>query len=64
MDEGPPHGKAGGASGSASATLTRATGAGYGFSTPASLTVQVLSAAHSGGGDLTSAALAVSPTPG
>ena len=55
---------AGGASGATTATLTLATGAGYGFSTASTLAVRVLAAAHSGSTDLTSATLAVSPTPG
>ena len=54
----------GGASGTRTATLTLATGAGYGFSRPSTLAVRVLAAAHSGSTDLTSATLAVSPTPG
>ena len=55
---------AGGASGTRTATLTLATGAGYGFSTASTLAVRVLAAAHSGSTDLTSGTLAVSPTPG
>ena len=54
----------GGASGATTATLTLATGAGYGFNTPATLAVRVRAAAHSGSPDLTSGTLAVSPTPG
>ena len=54
----------GGASGATTATLTLATGAGYGFNTPSTLAVRVRAAAHSGSTDLTSATLAVSPTPG
>ena len=54
----------GGASGTRNATLTLATGTGYGFNTPATLAVRVLAAAHSGSTDITSATLAVSPTPG
>ena len=54
----------GGASGTRTATLTLATGTGYGFSRPSTLTVRVLAAAHSGSMDMTSATLAVSPTPG
>ena len=54
----------GGASGATTATLTLATGAGYGFSTPATLTVRVLAAADSGSTDLTSGTLSVPPTPG
>ena len=57
-------GVTGGASGSSSATLTLATGAGYGFSTQATIAVRALAAAHSGTSDLVSDALAVSPTPG
>ena len=54
----------GGASGATTATLTLATGAGYGFSAASTLAVRVLAAAHSGSTDLTSATLDVSPTPG
>ena len=54
----------GGASGTRTATLTLATGAGYGFSRPSTLAVRVLAAAHSGSTDISSATLAVSPTPG
>ena len=54
----------GGASGATTATLTLATGAGYGFSRPATLAVRVRVAARSGSTDLTSGTLAVSPTPG
>ena len=54
----------GGASGTRTATLTLATGTGYGFSRPSTLTVRVLAAAHSGSTDMTSATLAVTPTPG
>ena len=54
----------GGASGATTATLTLATGAGYGFNTPSTLAVRVRAAAHSGSTDITSATLAVSPTPG
>ena len=57
-------GVTGGASGSSSATLTLATGAGYGFSTQATIAVRALAAAHSGTSDVVSDALAVSPTPG
>ena len=57
-------GVTGGASGSSRATLTLATGAGYGFSTQATIAVRALAAAHSGAGDLVSDALAVSPSPG
>ncbi len=57
-------GVAGGASGSSSATLTLATGAGYGFSTQATIAVRALAAAHSGTSDVVSDALAVSPAPG
>ncbi len=45
----------------ASGTLTLAIGAGYGLSKPSTLAVRVLAAAHSGGADLASATLAVSP---
>ena len=51
-------------SGVASATLTLATGAGYGFNVPSTLAVRVAAAATTARGALTSAALAVSPTPG
>ena len=54
----------GGASGTRNATLTLATGTGYGFSRPSTLAVRVLAAAHSGSTDIDSATLAVSPTPG
>ena len=55
---------AGGASGTRTATLTLATGMGYGFSRPSTLAVRVLAAAHSGSTDITSGTLAISPTPG
>ena len=54
----------GGASGTRNATLSLVTGAGYGFSTAATLAVRVLAAAHSGSTDMTSATLSVSRTPG
>ena len=54
----------GGASGTRTATLTLATGAGYSFSRPSTLAVRVLAAAHSGSTDMTSGTLAISPTPG
>ena len=54
----------GNVTGATTATLTLATGAGYGFNTPATLAVRVRAAAHSGSPDLTSGTLAVSPTPG
>ena len=52
----------GGASGATTATLTLATGAGYGFNTPATLAVRVRAAAHSGSDDITSTTLPLHPS--
>ena len=52
---------AGGASGTGTATLTLATGASYGFNTPATLAVRVLAAAHSDSADVTSTTLPLHP---
>ena len=52
----------GGASGSTTATLTLATGAGYDVNAAATLSVTVLAAAHSGAGDVATGSLPVTPT--
>ena len=52
----------GGAAGTAVATLTLATGAGYDVDAAATLSVTVLAAAHSGAGDVASGSLPVTPT--
>ena len=52
----------GGAAGTAVATLTLATGAGYDVDAAATLAVTVLAAAHSGASDVTSGSLPVTPT--
>ena len=52
----------GGAAGTAVATLTLATGAGYDVDAAATLAVTVLAAAHSGAGDVASGSLPVTPT--
>ena len=52
----------GGASGSTTATLTLATGAGYDVDAAATLSVTVLAAAHSGASDIASGSLPVTPT--
>ena len=52
----------GGASGSTTATLTLATGAGYDVDAAATLSVTVLAAAHSGASDVASGSLPVTPT--
>ena len=53
----------GGASGSTTATVTLATGAGYGFNVASTVAVTVLAAAHSASGNLTTGTLAVTQTP-
>ena len=52
----------GGAAGTAVATLTLATGAGYDVDAAATLSVTVLAAAHSGASDVASGSLPVTPT--
>ena len=52
----------GGAAGTAVATLTLATGAGYDVDAAATLSVTVLAAAHSGAGDIATGSLPVTPT--
>ena len=52
----------GGAAGTAVATLTLATGAGYDVDAAATLSVTVLAAAHSGTSDIASGSLPVTPT--
>ena len=52
----------GGASGSTTATLTLATGAGYDVDAAATLSVTVLAAAHSGASDVATGSLPVTPT--
>ena len=52
----------GGAAGTAVATLTLATGAGYDVDAAATLAVTVLAAAHSGASDVASGSLPVTPT--
>ena len=53
----------GGAAGSTTATLTLATGAGYGFNAASTVAVTVLAAAHSASGNIATGALPVTPTP-
>ena len=53
----------GGASGSTTATVTLATGAGYGFNVASTVAVTVLAAAHSSANNLTTGTLAVTQTP-
>ena len=53
----------GGASGSTAATVTLATGAGYGFNAASTVAVTVLAAAHSASGNIATGTLPVTPTP-
>ena len=50
-------------SGSTTATLSLATGAGYGFNAASTVAVTVLAAAHSGASNITTGTLPVTPTP-
>ena len=54
----------GGASGATTATLTLATGAGYGFSAASTLAVQVPAAAHTGTSAIETGTVVVTPEPG